>query len=209
MEKVPDLHRTEELSAIAVDYCPEVCQHFPEQREISVTFDERGGARWRSTRRFSSGTFSAKIKTPSGNTSGLNSSFYLSTLEGPRDQDEIDFEFLGKDKGTVQTNFYTHGTGGREVIHDLGFDSSQEFHEYTIKWEPDRIEWLVDGKSIRGAGEEALEEEEDEGFPTGPCFLYASVWNAGEVNEGLWAGPYIGCDVPYVCVYKDVFVPCH
>ncbi|XP_024534909.1 xyloglucan endotransglucosylase/hydrolase protein 31 [Selaginella moellendorffii] len=186
MEKVPDLHKTEELSAIAVDYCPEVCQHFPEQREISVTFDERGGARWRSTRRFSSGTFSAKIKTPSGNTSGLNSSFYLSTLEGPRDQDEIDFEFLGKDKGTVQTNFYTHGTGGREVIHDLGFDSSQEFHEYTIKWEPDRIEWLVDGKSIRVAEKKKK-----------------------KVNEGLWAGPYIGCDVPYVCVYKDVFVPCH
>ena len=62
------------------------------------------------------GIFSAKIKTPAGNTSGLNCSFYLSSLEGDKTQDEIDFEFLGKDKGIIQTNVYTVGTGNREEL---------------------------------------------------------------------------------------------
>ena len=37
------------------------------------------------------------------------SSLYLSSLEGSHDQDEIDFEFLGKDNSKVQTNYYVYG----------------------------------------------------------------------------------------------------
>lgn len=198
----PSLLQTKKIRDIAVDYCPEVCEHKKEEEEIVITFDERGGARWRSHSRFEAGTFSSRIKCPSGNTSGLNCSFYLSSLEGDRSQDEIDFEFLGKDKGIVQTNYYTIGTGNREVIHELGFDSSQDFHEYTIRWAPSRIEWLIDGHMVRVA-----ERSDGEGFPSKPMFLYASVWNAGDIDEGRWAGKYIGCDAPYICRYKDVHIP--
>eukprot|EP00249_Psilotum_nudum_P010340 c22482_g1_i1 orf=397-1089(-) len=197
----PSLLYAEKIREIAVDYCPEVCEHKAEG-EIVITFDERGGARWRSLKRFQGGKFSALIKCPDGNTSGLNCSFYLSSLEGDKSQDEIDFEFLGKDKGIVQTNYYTTGMGNREVIHQLGFDSSEDFHEYTICWSPSRIEWSIDGKVIRVA-----EKTEGESFPSIPMFLYASVWNAGYIDEGRWAGSYIGCDAPYVCRYKDVLIP--
>lgn len=149
-----------------------------------------------------SGIFSAKIKTPAGNTSGLNCSFYLSSLEGDKTQDEIDFEFLGKDKGIIQTNVYTVGTGNREEIHQLGFDSSLEFHEYTIDWSPERILWLIDGTQVR-----KHERKEGGAYPTKPMFLYASVWNAGYIDNGNWAGCYVGCDEPYLCTYKDVQIP--
>lgn len=198
----PSLLSTQKLREIAIDYCPEVCEHKHQEDEIIITFDHRGGARWRTLSRFDSGTFSAKIKCPSGNTSGLNCSFYLSSLEGDKSQDEIDFEFLGKDKGIVQTNYYTIGTGNREVIHQLGFDSSEDFHEYTIRWAPARIEWLIDGNVIRVA-----EKKEGESFPNKPMFLYASVWNAGDIDEGRWAGKYDGSDAPYICRYKDVHIP--
>ncbi|XP_038682130.1 probable xyloglucan endotransglucosylase/hydrolase protein 32 [Tripterygium wilfordii] len=190
------------LKEIAIDYTPEACTHCPVSNSISVTYDHRGGARWRSTTPFLFGTFGSLIQCPKGNTSGLNFNLYLSSLEGDKSQDEIDFEFLGKDKTIVQTNYYTTGTGNREQLHDLGFDCSDGFHEYTIKWRPNWIEWLIDGNVVRRE-----ERREGEAFPEKPMFLYASVWDASYIDEGRWTGPYIGCDAPYVCLYKDIHVP--
>ncbi|KAF7153766.1 hypothetical protein RHSIM_Rhsim01G0154500 [Rhododendron simsii] len=195
-------HQTRILKEIAVDYCPDACTHCAESDSIAVTFDHRGGVRWRSTTRFHYGTFGAEIQCPKGNTSGLNFNIYLSSLEGNKSQDEIDFEFLGKDKTIVQTNYYTTGTGNREEIHDLGFDCSDGFHEYVIKWYPHMIEWLIDGTLLRKDT-----EKHSEGFPEKPMFLYASVWDASYIDEGRWTGPFVGCDAPYVCHYKDVVVP--
>lgn len=79
-------HGTAILKEIAVDYCPEVCLHTPDADEIHITFDHRGGARWRSHHRFQYGTFGGRIKCPAGNTSGLNFNIYLSSLEGDKSQ---------------------------------------------------------------------------------------------------------------------------
>ncbi|OMO96065.1 Glycoside hydrolase, family 16 [Corchorus capsularis] len=196
-------HQTQPIKEIAIDYCPENCTHCPDSNSITLTFaSDRRGSRWRSTTRFLYGTFSSLIQCPKGNTSGLNFNIYLSSEEGDKSQDEIDFEFLGKDKTIVQTNYYTTGTGCREQIHDLGFDFSNGFHEYTIKWNPDSIEWLIDGKLVRKA-----EKKGGEGFPQKPMYLYASIWDASYIDEARWTGPYIGSDAPYVCLYKDIRVP--
>ncbi|KAJ3682101.1 hypothetical protein LUZ60_014674 [Juncus effusus] len=190
------------LKEIAVDYRPEVLLHTPESDEIHITFDHRGGARWRSPHRFQYGTFGGRLKCPEGNTSGLNFNIYLSSLEGDKSQDEIDFEFLGKDKFSVQTNFYTVGAGNREQMHELGFDYSSDFHEYLIKWGPSVIEWFVDGNLIRKE-----ERKEGEAWPEKPMFLYSSVWDASYIDEGKWTGEYSGCDAPYICSYRDVRIP--
>jgi beta-glucanase (GH16 family) len=94
------------------------------------------------------------------------------------------------------------GTGNREEIHDLGFDCSDAFHEYVIKWCPNFIEWLIDGKVVR-----KVENREGEGFPEKPMFLYASIWDASYIGDATWTGPYMGCDAPYLCLYKDICVP--
>ncbi|XP_026410022.1 xyloglucan endotransglucosylase/hydrolase protein 4-like [Papaver somniferum] len=142
------------------------------------------------------------MKCPDGNTKGLNFNLYLSSLEGDKSQDEIDFEFLGNNKGVVQTNHYTGGSGSKEQIHELGFDCSDGFHDYEIKWSKDYIEWSVDGKVIRRD-----ENEDGAEFPEKAMFLYASVWDASGINEGEWTGIYEGDDAPYACMYKDVRVP--
>lgn len=103
---------------------------------------------------------------------------------------------------SVQTNVYTVGCGNREQIHPLGFDYSDDFHEYLIKWGPQTIEWLVDGKLIRKE-----ERKPDQAWPEKPMFLYSSVWDASYIDEGRWTGNYVGCDAPYVCSYRDVRVP--
>lgn len=52
-----------------------------------------------------------------------------------------------------------------------------------------------------------VKRKDNEGFPEKPMFLYASVWDASYIDEARWTGPYVGCDAPYVCLYKDIHVP--
>ncbi|XP_020219386.1 putative xyloglucan endotransglucosylase/hydrolase protein 1 [Cajanus cajan] len=198
------LHETHPLKEIVIDYTPEACSHCAASNTIALTYDHRGGARWRTATRFHSGTFSARIRCPGGDTSGLNFNLYLSSLEGDKSQDEIDFEFLGRDRSLVQTNVFTEGAGNRERFHELGFDASDGFHEYVFAWGSEAIEWRVDGKVVR---REERKEGEGEGFPRKPMFLYASIWDASGIDEGSWCGKYCGKDQPYVCLYKDIRVP--
>ncbi|KAG6543545.1 hypothetical protein Mapa_015039 [Marchantia paleacea] len=199
-----ECRETRALPEFAIDYGHEALSHNDDEREISLTFDGRGGTRWRTHVKFESGTFSAKILTPEGDTSGLNTSFYLSSQEGDNSQDEIDFDFLGKDKTSVHTNYYSKGNGNHEMICHLNFDTSKGFHEYTIRWLPSRIEWLVDGKTVRSE-----EKREADCFPQMPMYLYASLWNASDIDNGRWAGSYSASHAPYVCKYRDVRIPVH
>ena len=63
----------------------------------------------------------------------------LSSLEGSKDQDEIDFEFLGNNKDRVQLNYYVNGVGGHELVVMLGFDCAQDYHQYTIFYNATQI----------------------------------------------------------------------
>lgn len=186
---------------VVVDYTPDnVKVGYKESLELTIIHDCRGGSRWRTLMPHSFGLYKAKIRTPSGNASGLCSTLYLSTVG--EQQDEIDCEFLGKEKGLLQTNFITGGTGGREVQYHLWMDTSVDFHEYSILWTPTKISWFLDERCLRVA-----EREGDEPWPVRSMYLYGSVWNAESVVDGEWAGTYVGCDEPYTCAYKDVFVP--
>lgn len=58
--------------------------------------------------------------------------------------DELDFEFLGNIRGKewrVQTNVYGNGSTnvGREERYHLGFDPSEDYHQYSILWSDDKI----------------------------------------------------------------------
>eukprot|EP00475_Leptophrys_vorax_P010146 TRINITY_DN16825_c0_g3_i1.p1 TRINITY_DN16825_c0_g3~~TRINITY_DN16825_c0_g3_i1.p1 ORF type:complete len:140 (+),score=7.11 TRINITY_DN16825_c0_g3_i1:1-420(+) len=130
--------------------------------------------------------------------SGLVQSFYLSSLEGSKDQHEIDFEFLGKDKTMVQTNYYVDGVGGHEMLVPLGFDCSGDFHEYAIYWNNQRIVWQVDGKVRR-----VVRRTTGEPYPVKAAFVYASVWDASFVLGGSWSGTFTGRNVPYVAQYRN------
>ncbi|XP_016649936.1 PREDICTED: probable xyloglucan endotransglucosylase/hydrolase protein 27 isoform X2 [Prunus mume] len=112
--ETPTHNQTQPLKQIAIDYTPEACTHCPDANTITLTYDHRGGSRWRTTTRFLYGTFSSLIQCPRGITSGLNFNIYLSSLEGDKSQDEIDFEFLGKDRTIVQTNYYIGGTASSD-----------------------------------------------------------------------------------------------
>ncbi|CAI5459778.1 unnamed protein product [Closterium sp. Yama58-4] len=155
-------------------------------RGFYIFEDDSGStpARVRSSSRYPTGTtFSGDVMIPSGATSGIVSSFYLSSLEGSTTQDEIDFEWLGKNNMQVQTNYYVNGVGGHELVVDLGFDASQSFHTYAITYDEDKIQWFIDGELVR-----TVLKSTSSSFPSMNVYLYSSLWNASFINGGSWAG---------------------
>lgn len=190
------------MRPLAIDYC--FSNVVVVANDISITFDQQGcGGRFRSITTYPSGTFTSRVKCAVGDTSGLLSSFYLSSLEGSKVQDEIDFEWLGKDKSSVQTNYYVNGVGNHEVQVLLGFDCSQAYHTYTIIYSNDQIQWLVDGKIVRIVTR-AKEVMLNNPYPVKPVYAYASVWNASTINGGSWAGTWSGTNLPYTVFFSDM-----
>lgn len=103
--------------------------------------------------KFLYGKFSVELKP--ANVSGLITGVFLHR-NSPHQ--EIDIEFLGKDTTKMLINvFYNpgeegtkleYGYRGTPVIIDLGFDSSKNFHKYSIEWYPNFIQWKVDEKIV-------------------------------------------------------------
>ena len=103
------------------------------------------------------------IKNP-----GVVSSFF--TYTGPSDNnpwDEIDIEILGKDTTKVQFNYYTNAQGNHEFMYDLGFDASEGFHTYGFDWQPDHIDWYVDGQKVYSA---------NQNIPSTPGKIMMNTW---------------------------------
>ncbi|GAQ82409.1 glycosyl hydrolases family 16 [Klebsormidium nitens] len=91
----------------SIDYSPQ--QVSISGSTVTIKMDRSGGARIRTPQQYAYDTFSAYIKCPAGDISGFVPAFYTSSLEGSGNQDEIDFEFLGKNPQAVQTNYYVNG----------------------------------------------------------------------------------------------------
>lgn len=186
---------------LVIDYCPANIAAHTGGYGVDITFDKFGcGGRVRSLHSYSTGRFSASIKCAEGDTSGLLTSFYISSGEGSTTQDEIDFEFLGDNKQIVQTNFYVNGTSANEQWVELDYDCSSGFHTYTIEYSERQIQWFVDSRLVR-----TVVKKDQLAYPRKKMFLYSSVWNASFVNDGGWTGKWHGMgELPFVAKFKDV-----
>jgi beta-glucanase (GH16 family) len=101
---------------------------------------------------FRYGLVSARIRLPGGR--GIWPAFWM--LGQDIDQagwpgcGEIDvMEHFGKDPGLVHGT--VHGPGyagaaGVSAAHRAGADLAGGFHDYAVRWEPDRIRWYLDGR---------------------------------------------------------------
>lgn len=192
---------------LVIDYCPHNVAA-ANAHNYDITFDKFGcGSRVRSLHTYPSGKFSATIKCADGDTSGLLTSFYISSGEGSTMQDEIDFEFLGDNKRIVQTNFYVNGTSsGNELWVELDYDCSYGFHTYSIHYNQSKIQWFIDSRLVRTVTKEK-QIRHQRSYPTKNVFLYSSVWNASDVNDGGWTGKWHGmAEEPFVAKFKSVTV---
>ncbi len=106
-----------------------------------------------SVRAFTHGRFQAEIRAAPG--PGLVTGFFLHR-GSPRQ--EIDIEFAGSDPRQMLANvFFNPGDDGAAMAFgyrgspywiDLGFDATEDFHEYAIDWRADHLTWIVDGRIV-------------------------------------------------------------
>jgi endo-1,3-1,4-beta-glycanase ExoK len=140
---------------------------------------------YRSNDFYGFGSLEASIKAARGD--GLVTSMFFYT--GPLDNnpwDEIDMEILGKDTTKMQTNYYTNGVGGKEVVIDLGFDAAEGFHSYRIQWEEDKIVWYVNNKEVHS------EDGSKGALPSTPGRIMMNLWPGTGVDGWLKPFTYIG-----------------
>ena len=145
------------------------------------------GAEYRSRDHFGYGFYSVKMKA--AKCSGVISSFFTYT---GFPWDEIDIEFLGDDTTRVQFNYYTSGIGHHEYIYELGFDASDDFHEYAFDWQEDSITWYVDGKAVYRA---------TKNIPKTPGQIMVNIWNVADESAD-WAGLFDDTKLPVVAEYQ-------
>ena len=153
------------------------------------TNDGYFGGEGRTYQYFGYGDFEVRMK-PSGK-NGTCSAFFTCTGEydldengDPNPWDEVDIEFLGNDTTQVQFNYYVDGVGGHEKKIDLGFDASEDFHNYGYRWTEDYIVWFVDGKPVY-----KVEATEKNPLPSTPGRILMNYWCGTEKAEG-WMGKF-------------------
>ena len=156
---------------------------------LSLTDTDGGyaGAEYRSYTKYSYGYYSVSMKA--AKCPGVISSFFTYT---GWPWDEIDIEFLGDDTTRVQFNYYTNGQGGHEYLYELGFDASEDFHEYGFDWQEGSITWYVDGKAVCTA---------TENVPSHAGNIMMNLWNVADSNA-YWAGKFEGEGLPLVAQYR-------
>lgn len=113
--------------------------------------------------------------------------------------DEIDWEWPGESGGNEgQSNFFWEGVvipqGGK---HNMTSDGFSNYHDYTIDWNPDRLNWEIDGKVVRTLRRQDTLDKSSGiyKYPSTPSRVQFSIWPAGIASSAPgtveWAGGMI------------------
>ncbi|KAK9358616.1 concanavalin A-like lectin/glucanase domain-containing protein [Lipomyces starkeyi] len=138
-------------------------------------------------------------------------------------QDEIDYEFVGADLGTVQTNFYYQGILDWFNSENVSLsDTFANWHTYTVDWQQDYIQWSVDGQVGRTLYKNSTQNTTsgEYNFPQTPSRVQLSLWPGGLASNApgtiAWAGGEINWDSEDIQQYgydyaivKSVNVQCY
>jgi beta-glucanase (GH16 family) len=162
-----------------------------------ILTESNGGTRLSSTRYVHYGTITARVKT--SHWAGVVTAFItMSSIK-----DEIDWEWPGDQTTEAQTNYFWQGvipqTTGGATENGLT-DTSQNYHEYTIDWQKDALNFLIDGKTVRTLKASDTMNGSVSQYPNTPSRIQLSLWPAGISSEApgtvQWAGGMINWQDP-------------
>jgi len=187
--------------------------------ELVLTLTQaNGGSRLSSTRYVHYGTISAMIRT--GKWAGVVTAFI--TMSDAKD--EIDWEWPGAQVTEAQTNYFwlaktNYSANQGTTVKDLS-DTYANFHNYTIDWQEDELNWLIDGNVVRTLKRsETLSSTGRYEYPSTPSRIQLSLWPAG-INTSApgtveWAGGMIDWNDPdyvsaghFSAIVSEVSVKC-
>ncbi|TKA70024.1 hypothetical protein B0A55_09084 [Friedmanniomyces simplex] len=129
------------------------------------------------------------------------------------DLDEIDWEFLGGNTAEVETNFFgkDNTTAYDRAIYYPVTTPQTEFHTYTVDWTSDRIEWIIDGTTVRTLAYTDPLTNGGQNYPQTPMRLKLGNWCGGCAGEAEgtieWAGGNTTFDnAPYTMYVESVAI---
>ncbi|KAL3423019.1 glycosyl hydrolase family 16 [Phlyctema vagabunda] len=150
------------------------------------------------------GSFSVVMRAAPGQ--GVVSSMVLQS----DDLDEVDWEFIGGNATSVQSNYYGKGNTtsyDRVQYHNME-DNQNQFHNYTVDWTSERLQWYIDGNLIRtlpyGDANGGLN------FPQTPMNVRLGIWAGGDKDNSQgtieWAGGETDYASPYTMYIQSTYV---
>jgi beta-glucanase (GH16 family) len=187
------------------------------QNNGKIDWDEKGGATFTIERTGDSpmvqstfymlfGRFEVIMKAAKGQ--GIVSSAILQSEA----LDEIDWEFLGSNTKHALTNYFGKGnTSAYDRGKEFEMEPPQdEFHNYTIDWTKDRIQWWLDGRMLR----ELLPKDALDGknYPQTPMNVRLGIWAGGDIKNNdpgvvEWAGGQTDFkEGPFTMMVQQVYV---
>lgn len=126
------------------------------------------------------------------------------------DLDEIDWEWVGYNTSSVQSNYFGKGndtTYDRGAFHNVA-NADTEFHNYTTHWTKDELQWWIDGQLVRTLY--YADAVGGKNYPQTPCHVSYSIWPAGDPTLSQpgtvqWAGgPINYSDAPFTMQVQRV-----
>ena len=129
--------------------------------------------------RYRYGTFEARFRTDRA--SGANAAFFTYIGEvHDKPHDEIDVEILTRDPGVATFNTFVSGRMANGGSASLARPADEQFHTYSVIWEPSRIRWFVDGAPVH--------ETQGDPLPSNAQKMYLSHWNTRTLTD--WMGRF-------------------
>lgn len=171
------------------------------QNQGEIDWDEKGGVTFTVARSGDSPTVQSKfymlfgrleVVMKAARGQGIISSAILQSEA----LDEIDWEFVGSNTKQVLTNYYGKGNttlNDRGKNFDMEKPPQDEFHNYTIDWTKERIEWWLDGELLRTTTPQEPGALNGKNYPQTPMNVRLGMWSGGDPRfngEGTidWAG---------------------
>lgn len=180
----------------------------PISQEISLRMPPRTkGSLITTTKQFLYGKCQVNLKAAKAQ--GVITAIVLISSVG----DEIDFELLGNEVTTVQSNYFHLGNLDytKMKLLSTGTDNTLDWHTYEIDWNEDRINWLVDGKVLRTVNKVETWDpiRKQYIYPQTPVRLEIAIWPGGDIDlpsgTAEWAGGFIDWDKDPELIKKGYF----
>ncbi|KAJ5991813.1 hypothetical protein N7451_007537 [Penicillium sp. IBT 35674x] len=127
------------------------------------------------------------------------------------DLDEIDWEALGGDSTTIETNYFGKGdtsTYDRDTWPAVS-DPQNTWHTYTVNWQKDATTWSIDGAVVRTLNYN--DAQSGTRYPQTPMRVRIGIWAGGDPTNGEgtieWAGGETDySDAPFNMYVKAVTI---